>query len=103
MHIHVRTTHSISKGSYSSKPGKPFQGAIQGNGLSTALWIIVSIFLLRYLTTFHPPPEFLSPMSLILIIIFAIMYIDDTDFFIMNKGDESAADITARAQALLNT
>ena len=103
MQMHVRTSFGISQGFYEGFAQKPFQGAIQGNGASTAIWIIVSIFLLMYMEKHHPTQPIFTPITLIPLFILAIMYIDDTDLFIFNTGSESEQEIAERAQKLLDT
>ena len=46
--MHLRTAFSVSTSFYTSDE-KPFQGAVQGNGESPALWLIILVFLIRYL------------------------------------------------------
>lgn len=67
------------------------------------LWIIVSIFLLQYLHGHHPSPQFLSAITLIPLVLFANMFINNSDFFVANSDFESATDIKLYAQQLLHT
>ena len=46
--IYLRTAFGVSTPFYTSN-GQPFQGAMQGNGAAPALWLIISVFLIRHL------------------------------------------------------
>ena len=48
MKIHLRTAFVVSTSFYTSD-AQPFQGAVQGNGEAPVLWLIITIFLMRYL------------------------------------------------------
>ena len=48
MKMHLRTAFGVSSSFYTSHR-QPFQGAVQGNGASPALWTIKSVFLIRHL------------------------------------------------------
>ena len=94
--MHVRISFGISNDFYSGLPQKIFQGTIQGNGALTAIWILVSIFLLRYVQDHHPTPPLFTPITLIPLFILATMCIDYSDLFVINSGTESIDDITNR-------
>ena len=47
--IFLRTAFGVSKSCYSDDESRLFQGVVQGSGAALALWIIISIFLVRYL------------------------------------------------------
>ena len=49
MKMFLRTSHGVSTNYYSDKEGMSFQGAVQGSRAAPALWMIISIFLVRYL------------------------------------------------------
>lgn len=103
MQMNIRTSFGISKGFYVGTKNKPFQGTIQGNGAFTAIWIVVSIFLIMYMDNNHPTQPIFTPTTLIPLFILAIMYINDTDLFIFNTNSESEQEITSRTLELLNT
>lgn len=46
--MHLRISFGVSTSFY-SRNGQLFQGTVQGNGVAPALWLIMSVFLIRYL------------------------------------------------------
>ena len=49
MKMFLQTAFGVSKNYYSGNDDRPFQGVVQGSGAAPALWMIISIFLVRYL------------------------------------------------------
>ena len=62
----------------------------------------MSIFLVRYLHSKKLVPVLETAISKVSFQIVAQLYIDDTDLPIMNQGNESAEQLVARVQIILN-
>ena len=99
--MHLRTAFGISSSFYTSD-GQPFQGAVQGNGVAPALWLIISIFLIRYLYQQKVVSGFSSPISNISQLLAALMYVDDTDLYVFNDGSLDVSEVVLKAQQLLD-
>ena len=83
--------------------GQPFQGNVQGNGAAPALWLIISIFLIRYLYQQKVVSSLSSPISNVSKLLAALMYIDDTDLYVFNDGSLDVSKVVLKAQQLLDT
>ena len=101
MKMHLRTAFGVSTTFYSSD-SQPFQGAVQGNGAAPALWLIISIFLIRYLHQQKVVTAITSPISKLCQYLAALLYVDDTDLYVFNNGVNSTQEIILKAQRLLN-
>ena len=99
--MHPRTAFGVSSSFYTSE-GQPFQGAVQGNGAATALWLIITIFLIRCLYQQKVVTSFTSPISKLSQLLAALMYVDDTEFYVFNDGTMDASTVVSKAQNLLN-
>ena len=101
MKMHLRTAFGVSSSFYTSD-GQPFQGVVQGNGVSPALWLIISIFLIRYLYQQKVVSSFSSPISNISQLLAALMYVDDTDLYVFNDGSSDVSSVVLKDQILLD-
>ena len=63
MKMFLRTSCGISQTSYSEEEGRPFQGVVQGSGAAPALWLIMSIFFVRYLHSKNVTTQLRIPIS----------------------------------------
>ena len=102
MKIHLRTAFDVSSSFYTSNV-QPFQGAIQGNGASPALWLITSVFLSRCLYQQKVVTSITSPISKMSQFLAALMYVDDADLYVVNDGSICALEVVIGSQKLLNT
>ena len=101
MKIHLRTAFGVSSFFYASE-GQPFQGAVQGNGAAPVLWLIISIFLIRYLCQQKVVTRFSSPILNIRQLFAALMHVDGTDLYVFNDGTSDVSAVVHRAQNLLD-
>ena len=62
MKMHMRIAFRVSTSFYTSD-AQPFQGALECNGADPSLWLIISIFLIRYLYQQKLVTTINSPMS----------------------------------------
>ena len=102
MKMFLRTSHGISTTYYSDTIGQPFQGVVQGNGAAPALWLIISIFLVRYLYSKKVTTEISTPISRVILPLAALIFVDDTDLYVFNSGADNAEDVVIKAQRLLD-
>ena len=85
MRMHLHTAFSVSSSFYTSD-NLPFQGTVQGNGAAPALWLIISIFLIRYLYQQKVVTAVISPISKMSQFLAALLYVDDTDLYVFNNN-----------------
>ena len=91
------TLFGISDSFYTGISKESFQGLIQGNGVASSGFLLIIVLLIRalYHTNLIPPSE-----SLILKTIYYLagqIFIDDSDFTIMNSDREDIDSIVSRA------
>ena len=101
MKMHLRTAFGVSTSFYTSN-GKPFQGAAQGNGAASALWLIVSVFLISHIYQQKIVTSVTSPIPKLNQLLAALMYVDDTDLYVFNDGFMCAHELVTKSQTLLN-
>ena len=91
MKHHIRTAYGDSTWAYSGTIEKPLQGAIQGNGAASPMFIAISCVILAYLESAITGICVTTAISLTLFSLTAIMYVDDTDILIAatNKNDDA--------------
>ena len=88
---------------YSGEDGKPFKDIVQGNRVVPLLQLIISIFLVRYPYSKSIVIQLVTPVSNVLVLIVALTYLDNTDLYMFNEGDDSIEALVAKVQLLLNT
>ena len=99
MKHYVRTAYGDSDWYYCGTPSKPLQGAVQGNGAASPMFVAISCVILAYLESNTVGVSVLSAITLTLFAISAIMYVDDSDILIAAIEDnESKESIRDRAQ-----
>ena len=95
----IRTAYGDSTWSYTGTPNLPLQGAIQGNGAASPIFIAISCVILSYLESQIVGIHFISAISLSLFSIVAILYVDDSDILIAAlQKDETSSSIFRRTQ-----
>ena len=102
MKMFLRTSHSISTNYYSDTDGQPFQGVVQGSGAAPALWLIISIFLVRYLYSKNLTTPICIAMSRAVLPLAALIFVDDTDLYVFNSGSENTEKVVIKGQQLLD-
>ena len=102
MKMFLRTSYGISQTAYSGEEGRPFQGLVQGSGAAPALWMIISIFLVRYLYSKNVTTQLSTPISGIILPLVALMFVDDADLYVFNSGTDTTRDLVLKAQRLLD-
>jgi len=78
----VRTAYGESEDYYSGTAQRPLQGGVQGNGAAAPIFIAISCILLNYFEHRVNGHNVRSAISLSLLMIAAIMYVDDTDILL---------------------
>ena len=102
MKMFLRTSFGLSKNAYAGENGRPFQGVVQGSGAAPALWMIISIFLVKYLYNKKATTQLSAPVSRIVIPLAALMFADDADLYVFNSGIEITKEIVVKAQKILD-
>ena len=85
MRIFLRTSCGMSQTSYSGDDGNPFQGVVQGSGAAPALWIIISMFLVRCLCAKSVTMQLHTLLSGITLLLAALIFEDDTNLCVFNS------------------
>ena len=98
----MRTVFGVSTSFYTSD-ARPFQGAVQGNSSAPALWLIISIFLIRYLYQKKVVTTITSTMSKLCQLIAALLCVDSADLCVFNSGSDNTTEVVVKAQRLLNS
>ena len=80
----------------------PFQGLVQGNSTDPALWLIISMLLIRCLYNQKLVTSITSPISKLNQFIVDILHADDADLHVFNSGSDNTHDVFLKAQRLLN-
>ena len=102
MKIFLRTAFGVSEHYYSGDNDRPFQGIVQGSGAAPALWMIISIFLVRYLYSKNLTIQLSTPLSEIVIPLAVLIFVDDTDLYVFNSGSDIIEELVFKAQCLLD-
>ena len=102
MKMFLRTSHGISTNYYSDTDGKPFQGVVQGSGAAPALWLIISIFLVRYLYSKNLTTPICTLISRAVLPLAALIFVDDTDLYVFNSGSDTTEEVVMKGQRLLD-
>ena len=75
----------------------------QGNPGAPPMWVAITIILVRILAMYAPGCVIISSLSLITLSFSAIMYVDDTDLFVVGKTPkESITSIVDRSKDLVD-
>ena len=101
MKMHLRNTFGVSTTFYTSDT-EPIEGTVQGNGEAPAMWLAISIFLIR---NFHQQKVFIditSPISNLFQLLATLLCAEDVDLYVFNTGFEKPQDIVLKAQSTLN-
>jgi len=95
----IRTAYGDSKWSYIGAKNKPLQGAVQGNGAASPIFVAISCTILAYLERQVVGISAYSAITLTLFTLVAILYVDDSDILIAAvEKDETAYSVSKRAQ-----
>ena len=79
MKMRVRTAFGESRSWYGGDPNTPFQGLCQGNGCGPAVWLVISMFVVKYLRLKERGSRIWSALSGIAIEILGLLFVDDSD------------------------
>ena len=89
MKHYIRTAYGDSEWCYGGTKTKPLQGAIQGNGAASPMFVATSGVILAYLESQTKGFHVFSVITLTLFSLSAIMYVDDADILIAaDKPDD---------------
>ena len=102
MKMFLRTSFEISMSSYSEDEGRPFQGVVQSSSATLALWMIISIFLIRYLYSKNLTSYLSTPFSGTIVSLAILIFVDDTDLHIFNCGADTTDNLVHKVQRLLD-
>ena len=103
MRHHVRTAYGDSNTFYSGTQEEPLQGGGQGNPAVPPMWVAITIVLVKILGMYVPGAHLWAPISLMAVTFSAIMYVDDTDLFVVGqRRSEQAECVFSRAEFLVD-
>ena len=95
----IRTAYGDSEEWYSGTSSRPLQGGVQGNGAAAPIFIAISCVLLNYLEGLVTGMKIQTAISLAIMTITAVMYVDDADIIIAARDhNESLESIVQRTQ-----
>ena len=97
MKMFLQTTFRVSEHYYSGDDDRLFQGIVQGSGAAPALWMIISIFLVRYLYSKNLTIQLSILLLGIVIPLAALIFIDDTDLYVFNSGSDTTEELVFKA------
>ena len=90
MKFYLRTNFGDSTTYYGGgEQGLPFQGGCQGNGGAPALWVAISVILIRVLREHGHVVEWTSAISQTVTMLIGFLFVDDTDLIVM--GEDATA------------
>ena len=99
MKHYIRTAYGDSEWSYGGNMTRPLQGAIQGNGAASPMFVAISCVILSYLESQTQGIHVLSAITLTLFSLSIIMYVDDADILIAaDKLNDSRETVQQKAQ-----
>lgn len=99
MKHYIRTAYGDSDDFYTGSQDKPLQGGVQGNGAAAPIFIAISCVMLNYFESLMTGFRIQTALSLTILSIAAVMYVDDTDILISANGpNETRASIIQRTQ-----
>ena len=103
MKHHVRTAYGDSNSYYAGSEEEPLQGGEQGNPASPPMWTAIIIIFVQILATYAPGANIMASISLIAVVFTAILYVDDTDLFIVGENiKEAPARVLERAKEVVH-
>ena len=77
MKLVLQAAYRVSRAYYSSSEGRAFQGVVQGSGIAQALWMIISIFLIKYIYSKNINTEIFTLVLEIMLLLVALIFVDD--------------------------
>ena len=103
MQHYIRTAFGDSDTCYGGDRNNPLQGGGQGNPAAPPMWIALTVILIKMMLDLDPGVSVIAPISLGILTLTLIMYVDDTNIFIQAlTPNESAHSHIARAQKYLD-
>lgn len=98
----IRSVYGDSKTFYKGSPDDRLQGGGQWNPASPPMWTAFTIVILTILASCDAGVNIISAISLSAIAFTAILYVDDTDLFVLGKSNqEPVRNILRGAQNLM--
>ena len=95
----MRTAYGDSDWSYCGSSSRPLQGAVQGNGAASPIFIVISCVILSFLESQTIGMYIVSAITMTIFTLSAIMYVDDSDILISSiQENENYTSIRNRAQ-----
>ena len=98
MKMFLRTSYRVLDLHYSGDEDQPFQGVLQGSSAAPALWIIISIFLVRCLCSKNLYSQIATLITKIIMPLVALLFADNTNLHVVNLGSEFAEEVVRKAQ-----
>ena len=103
MKHYIRTAYGDSDDWYSGTDDEPLQGGVQGNGAAAPIFIAISCVLLSYLESVIKGLHIKTAISLTVLTITAVMYVDDADILLAQLHQaETTESLMRRTQKAAN-
>ena len=99
MKMKVRTAYGESEAWYGGDPETPFQGLCQGNGCGPAVWLVVSMFVVRFLRLKGRVSTIWSALSCWAFEVLGLMFVDDSDLVHFAADHESPTQVADNLDA----
>ena len=91
MKVYLLTAYGLFSSFYTSTDLNLFQGLIQGNGIASPGFLIITVLLIQSLYNTNLIPPSTSPISKVIYYLAGQIFVDNPNFNIMNAGDEAEA------------
>jgi hypothetical protein len=99
MKFFLRTAFGDSTTYFGGSSTVPFQGGCQGNKGTPALWLVVSVALIRMMHTLGLVTRLRAAMTATTVVFAGFLFVDDTDLIAFSESkDDSFPQVTARLQ-----
>ena len=82
----LRKSYGVSERFFTGSQHRPFQGSVQGNGAAPTIWLIMSIFLVRYSCDSKMMSVHKTPMSPAAYQIAIFLHVDDAALVALNDS-----------------
>ena len=102
MFFFIRTTFGDSSSSYGGLQDVPFQEGCQGNGACSALWLIISMYLVLLMKEEGHTSAINFPLSGIVLSLVGFLFVDDTDLVVMGDKYEEDMPVYHRLQSAID-
>lgn len=90
MQFYLKTGYGLATQSYGGSQGNPYMGLTQGSGAAPAAWSAVSTVILSAYKSRGHGALFASAWSGMVLLVAALLYVDDTDLLHMSRDERAS-------------